>query len=84
MTKFFIKKLLKTKSKIIFEANTPEEIKAEAERLNLREFSKPYIYTCIRCEDLNGKQYALTQSFTLDNGQSLPVSPDKLALAFNL
>jgi hypothetical protein len=84
MTKFSIIKFLKTKNKTIFEAETAEEIKAECERLNLREFSKPYILTHIRAEDINGKAYGLTQRFFLANGQSLPVSPDDLIKVFNL
>ena len=84
MKKFAIKKLLKTKSKIIFEADTAEEIKAEAKRLDLREFSKPHIYTHINCEDISGHPYALTQSIILNNNQSLSVSPEDLAKVFNL
>ena len=85
MKKFSIIKVLKTTNKEVFEADTIEEIRQEATRLDLREFSKPYILTLIRCEDHNGKQFAITQRFLLANGQSLPVSPSTdLLNAFNL
>jgi len=85
MKKYSIIKVLKTTRKTIFEADTPEEIKAECERLDLREFRKPHVYSHIACEDINGKYYALTQKVVFNNGlSSLPVSPENLAKVFNL
>jgi len=79
-----ILKLLKTKNKAVFKTESLEELKAECERLDLREFSKPYIFTSVRCEDMNGKPYALTQSVKFKEGIFLPVSPNKIAELFNL
>lgn len=77
-------KVLKTKQKELFVTDSPEELKKECERLDLREFQKPYIYTHVYCEDINGKPYALKQFFKLGNGQLIIVSPDKIANLFNL
>lgn len=85
MKKYSITKVLKTTRKMIFEADTPEEIKAEAERLGLSNFRKPYVYSHIACEDTAGKYYALRQCVIFNDGlSSLPVSPENLAQAFNL
>lgn len=84
MNKFKILKLLKTKNKIVFETSSLEELESEVKKINLTNFSRPYMFTSIRCEDMEGKQYALTQSVEYREGQSLPVSPEKIAKLFNL
>ena len=79
-----ILKLLKTTNKTIFETEILEELKSKCEVMELKNYNKPYFYTSIRCEDIKGKQYALTAGIKTDIGTSIPVSPDKIALLFNL
>ena len=67
--------------KPLYTFETLEACKAKIDEMSYQNavtISKPYIFTSILINYEDGKQYRVTQDFKLDNGQSIPVSPEKL------
>jgi len=74
---YTIEKVLKTKSKKIYETNSLEAMTTRVKEMGFTGFRKPYIFTCILC-DLNGDKYGLCEFHEMGNGEKIIVSPQEL------